>query len=720
MIYSAISLSLLPTLDASYLIYSESFTDQDGKGVYGPVPTLDLDGVGWDLNFTYASLTASEDYAKVVDEMLEFHDVDGVVSFESPFANTTGFSNFFIEFELSESGDHEGTDIIEAFYTLDGGISHTSMGSRSGNFSDDNITDTFIIYINEGDSIGIRVDAINNADGEYLRLDDLTIRSETLNGATFEVNGSNLSGFSDSFEIYSGEFFLADQINFDQNITVSSNYMTFYEEDFGGENGKGTSGNSSDLSELDWNISAPASLTDQYDYLKVIELSGNEIFEFRDLGGTGSWISPEINASLYESTRILMELTEVGAMESSDQIKVEYSMDGGSSFTAITTQTGDFASYDVNYSLPNSESLIFQLSAINSADDEKHRFDNIVVQGLTSATIGENVGGTSEFSGNIEINRPLNLKASELGRVTISGKLSGNEKVTKQGSGIVNLANPSSTYSGNIIIEEGKLELSSGVSFNGTVSADGNQKTVIGGDGTVSSVSIGSGDGEVDFISPGLGLASSSLSATSLNQFISRNDNGTPNDSSDDALASIGSFTSTSIALNNGGVYDWELRDFDGSNPGSDWDVISFTNLSFGSPESSFTINILPIKSNDGTPGAPDNTSNLWAQHGSSFKFLDGPDGGSGITWGDWSPENINEYFAFRMDEFSYYTDFYYNDWNVAYLNGDFYLNYSAVPEPSTYFMTAGLLLLPSLSAIKRKKGFQAKAKKPCERISST
>ena len=143
MIYSAITLSLLPTLDASYLIYSESFTDQDGKGVYGPVPTLDLDGVGWDLNFTYASLTASEDYAKVVDEMLEFHDVDGVVSFESPFANTTGFSNFFIEFELSESGDHEGTDIIEAFYTLDGGISHTSMGSRSGNFSDDNITDTF-------------------------------------------------------------------------------------------------------------------------------------------------------------------------------------------------------------------------------------------------------------------------------------------------------------------------------------------------------------------------------------------------------------------------------------------------------------------------------------------------------------------------------------------------------------------------------------------------
>ena len=156
---------------------------------------------------------------------------------------------------------------------------------------------------------------------------------------------------------------------------------------------------------MDWNISEPASLTDQDDYLKVIELNGNEIFEFRDLGGTGSWISPEINASLYESTRILMELTEVGAMENSDQIKVEYSIDGGSSFTSITTQNADFASYDVNYSLPNSESLIFQLSAINSADDEKHRFDNIVVQGLTSATIGEMLAA--------QVSSPETLKSTD-------------------------------------------------------------------------------------------------------------------------------------------------------------------------------------------------------------------------------------------------------------------------------------------------------------------
>jgi len=220
----------------------------------------------------------------------------------------------------------------------------------------------------------------------------------------------------------------------------------------------------------------------------------------------------------------------------------------------------------------------------------------------------------------------------------------------------------------------------------------------------VANTVIGSAEGEVDFISPGLGLASSMNSLSFLNQAISKNDNDTPLDKSDDASASIGSFTVTTVGLNDGGVFDWEIKDFDGTTPGTDWDLLSFTNLSLGSTGSKFTINILPIKSIDGTAGAPDNLGSLWAQSGKSFKFLDGPDNGAGITWGDWSPDNINDLFDFRMDEFSYYSDFYYNDWNVSYINGDFYLNFTAVPEPSTYFMTASLFLLPTVRMVRRYK----------------
>ena len=118
--------------------------------------------------------------------------------------------------------------------------------------------------------------------------------------------------------------------------------------------------------------------------------------------------------------------------------------------------------------------------------------------------------------------------------------------------------------------------------------------------------------------------------------------------------------------------------------------------MSFGSSSSSFTINVLPIVSSNGTAGAPDN-ANLWSQSGSTFKFLDGPSGGSGITWGDWSAGTIDDLFTIRDDELSYYSNMWGSDWSVTYSDGDFYLNFSAVPEPSTYIMVAGLLIIPAL-----------------------
>ena len=35
-------------------------------------------------------------------------------------------------------------------------------------------------------------------------------------------------------------------------------------------------------------------------------------------------------------------------------------------------------------------------------------------------------------------------------------------------------------------------------------------------------------------------------------------------------------------------------------------------------------------------------------------------------------------------------------------VSGDFYLTYSAVPEPSTYIMVTGLLMVPGMSYVRR------------------
>ena len=65
----------------------------------------------------------------------------------------------------------------------------------------------------------------------------------------------------------------------------------------------------------------------------------------------------------------------------------------------------------------------------------------------------------------------------------------------------------------------------------------------------------------------------------------------------------------------------------------------------------------------------------------------------------------------FSVDEraFNYHNGNLMGDWNVWYNgSGDFYLRYTAAPEPSTYIMVTGLLMLPGMRMFRR---FMKKAK---------
>jgi hypothetical protein len=265
--------------------------------------------------------------------------------------------------------------------------------------------------------------------------------------------------------------------------------------------------------------------------------------------------------------------------------------------------------------------------------------------------------------------------------------------------------------SGNTVtINKGKLEVSSGITLANNTIQGGSGKSIIGGDGTVGTIIIGGDANEIDYLSPGQGISSSLT--PSLKQV------GLGNGSANDA---IGSFTATNLSLLGGGVYDWEMQDFDGTTGGTDYDVMNFTNLTFGSSSDRFTINIMGIQSSDGTAGAPDNLVSIWnksrqgAGSGSTngFKFLAGNSGT--INWGGWATDgsNINDYFDIRYDDLAWNTsnNGQYNqwgqDWDVIYSGGDFYLQFSAAPEPSTYIMVTGLFMLPGYRFIRRirKKG---------------
>ena len=705
----ALLLSLPFSLHGQYTIYSEDFSSQEGKGISGS--GTDTSNVNWSVTNLNGTLSNSSDYGIVVGGVFEFQDTDGAVSWTSPATNIAKFSGLNLGLDYAEDGSLSSTEYIifdaftdgnnyqELLYQADdyGSASFSQSLSDGSSFSGGSSDSTFSLRVTSSTSFGSR----------HQTIDNIKLTASTLKNGTLTVSNDNEFD-SGTFNIGNGNLYLSDGTTFSLNLDLLAS-TTIYSENFDGQSSdsivnyntkSSTSSNAKgfeygvtgvNTTGVDWTVSG-GSMDDSNEYARVE--SGQ--FEFRDVGSDTIWQSPSVSINGFTGLSIGLVAETDGGMEASDTFKVLQSIDSGG-YVAEINRTDDISS---STSLTDSISgtgstIVLQVQAKNSASDEIHRFDNFSLTGKGTVQLGDNVGGTSTFSGAIALNNDVTLAAATGGKVNFSGAITGSESITKSGGGIVSLTNAGSNYSGSNIINQGKLEVGSGVSLTGAVIGSGSDKSVIGGDGTVSSVVIGSSSGEVDFVSPGLGHSSSLTSSSSLNQSVSLNDGGTAS-TSDDTAASIGSFTATTLTLNDGGVFDWEIKDFDGVSPGTDYDVLKFTNLSFDNLGSIFTMNILPIDSSDGTAGAPDN-ANLLSQSGSSFKFLDGPSGGSGITWGDWSTGTINDFFTFRDDELSYYSNTWVSDWSVSYSDGDFYLNFTAVPEPSTYIMVAGLFIIPVL-----------------------
>jgi len=137
-------------------------------------------------------------------------------------------------------------------------------------------------------------------------------------------------------------------------------------------------------------------------------------------------------------------------------------------------------------------------------------------------------------------------------------------------------------------------------------------------------------------------------------------------------------------------TYLWEIRDFTPS--GSNFDTFTLTD--FNANLGTFQLEIVPLKSGsigignggldtDSTDyGKPDNSLNSYNSYAgtSGFHFLNV----TGAITGTPS-------FNINSDAISYYLGHWYGDWGYYRDGNDFYLTYSAVPEPSTYFMTGAL-----------------------------
>ena len=370
-----------------------------------------------------------------------------------------------------------------------------------------------------------------------------------------------------------------------------------------------------------------------------------------------------------------------------------------------------------------------------------------VILGFTNTSTAKEYAGDIEITGGqARINVASGTASGDYAKEQIlSGALSvasiSDPYLDKQGVGKLRLTGDSSTFDGTIFINygtlivgdgvdgganfhanagfrvvEAKLEIAENESISNGVQgslSDLTHKSMVGGKGTLAAVSIGNetlSDGEITVVSPGHGISSSLTNASSQQQVSLAN--GTD---------SIGTFTVTTLELNDGGIYDWEISDFDGS-AGSGWDVLAYNALTFEGGQA-FDINIFSLQSN-GTAGA--NSGNTFAPKSGTggFKFLDGSSHAN-INWGSFTNPGTgggtlsDSYFDINQQGWSHYNH-HMGNWSVYYDGGgDFYLQFSAVPEPSTYVMVTGLLMLPGYNFVRRMRKKKSLSKGEDEEIIS-
>jgi len=160
-------------------LYSETFPASDnGLGIAGPTgaATFNHPGGNWSVTVPAASLTAATDYIQVVNGAMEIRDVDNEVQWRSSVINITAIPNITVSIQLAEDGAMEiaPLDYIRAFYSINGGP-EILIGQIEGNSAVNNTFETFTVSGLVGNTIQIIVHALNNADDERHKFDNVFV-----------------------------------------------------------------------------------------------------------------------------------------------------------------------------------------------------------------------------------------------------------------------------------------------------------------------------------------------------------------------------------------------------------------------------------------------------------------------------------------------------------------------------------------------------------------
>ncbi|NOR80757.1 MAG: PEP-CTERM sorting domain-containing protein [Methyloprofundus sp.] len=175
---------ILPTLLVSLFsantfaatIYSEDFSNQDGKGAVGTA-LPDLTGVSWTLDLSAASLLQNNDYIKVENGYLNTRDAGGTAKWLSPILDISSFTNLNFSFDAAVTGSRmESNDNVKFSFILDGVA--TNVVTLADDFTAIGAFTTETGNLIDGSSLQIWAEMSNQAFSEAFGIDNILISGD--------------------------------------------------------------------------------------------------------------------------------------------------------------------------------------------------------------------------------------------------------------------------------------------------------------------------------------------------------------------------------------------------------------------------------------------------------------------------------------------------------------------------------------------------------------
>ena len=138
-----------------------------------------------------------------------------------------------------------------------------------------------------------------------------------------------------------------------------------------------------DLSGVNWTLTGDFSGFDGNDYAGVVDLFGFHFFRINDTENEICWTSPVLDMSEAVAPIVFGCLvSETGNLESSDYIKMEYSIDGGP-FVTADSRSGNFGALaqGIGGIIPagSGNKLVLRLCAKTDSDSENIYFDDVTI-----------------------------------------------------------------------------------------------------------------------------------------------------------------------------------------------------------------------------------------------------------------------------------------------------------------------------------------------------